>query len=71
MSEFQDNFEISTGKVLTEAENHFNVSRMNDSFGALKVFIYTVMEHRQTGFCIEAFMIYEINSQYLMVWHIV
>jgi hypothetical protein len=37
MSKCQDNFEIITGKVLTEEENHFNGSRMNYSSGALKV----------------------------------
>lgn len=38
MSKYQDNFEIITGNMLSEAENHFYVGRMNSSPGYFKAY---------------------------------
>lgn len=40
MSKCQDNFEIITGNVITEAENYFNVGRMNYLPGAFKAYLH-------------------------------
>lgn len=67
----QINFETVTGTVLTEAENHFNMSRMNYSSSVLKVCMCAIMECRHVKFCSKVFIYYRINLQYLMLWHIV
>lgn len=38
MSKCQENFEIITGNMLTEAENHFYVGKMNSSPGYFMVY---------------------------------
>ena len=53
MNKCQVNFETIPGTVLTEAENHFNVSKIDYSSGALKVCIYTIVEHRQLNFVVK------------------
>lgn len=71
MSTCQVNFETITGTQLTEAKNHFIMNRMNYSLGALKVCVYTVIEQKQTKLGSAAFVFCKIDSQYLMVRHIV
>lgn len=69
MLKCQDNFEIITGNVLTETENHFNAGKMNYSPGVSR--LTCMVSWKTDRFPQWNLLFHGISLQYFMVWCIV